>query len=101
MFKKLGLPWQGYYIVPVYKTLYNYSKKFVNVGIVGPFKHVFRNATSDLRPTSFTAAFFSAKLAAFLMDNPDASRQQILNNQTFTGTIIDGGIEGDRLMGYE
>lgn len=100
MFKKLGLPWKGFYIVPVYKTLYNYSTKFVNVGIVGPFEHIFRNATSDLSPTSFTTAFFSAKLAAFLKDNPNASRQQILANQTFTGTIIDGGIEGDRLMQF-
>ncbi|GAB4013115.1 hypothetical protein GCM10028808_31140 [Spirosoma migulaei] len=99
----LNIPWRAFTIVPAsYEAIHNYSKDFVNVGVVGPFDHVFKYATKspDLHATSFTAALFSAKLAAYLKNNPTATRAQALADLTFTGTIEHDGIQEGRLIHY-
>ncbi|WP_018621038.1 S8 family serine peptidase [Spirosoma luteum] len=89
-------------VTPVYKTVNNYGKSFVSVGVVEPLTKVFKNANSGLNTTSFAAAFFSAKLADYLKDNATANRQRILDDLTFRGEMFSNNeIADNRLICYE
>ena len=89
-------------VTPVYKAVNNYGKSFVSVGVIEPLDKVFKDANSGLNTTSFATAFFSAKLADYLKDNPTANRQQILDGLTSREEIISNNeIAGNRLIRYE
>lgn len=88
-------------VTPDYKTVNNYGKSFVSVGVIEPLTKVFKNANSGLNTTSFAAAFFSAKLADYLNQHATADRQQILDDLTFRGEMVsDNEIADNRLIHY-
>jgi hypothetical protein len=101
LFGLFKLPKNGI-VSPVYKTVNNYGKSSVSVGVIEPLEKVFANANSGLNTTSFATAFFSAKLADYLADNPTANRLQILDGLTFRGEILSNDeIADNRLIRYE